>query len=143
MCSGIEFDDQLHLWQDPAVQLPVLRRDGSVQWLPWGGRHGIETRFFQGPCARLESLRAGKWQRFSPRPVKIPLTRYMERDARGRPYWVKVRPGQYLQGVLATQAGEQRVYVVTTESPAAFRHVQERWPRVIPDGSTDLSADPA
>lgn len=119
------------------MQLPVLRRDGSVQWLPWGGRHGIETLFFQGPCARLESLRAGKWKRFSPRPVKIPLTRYMERDAKGKPYWVKVEPGQYLQGVVATWGEAQRVYVVTIESPEAYRHVQDRWARVIPDSGTE------
>lgn len=132
MCSGIEYLEQLHVWQDAGVRLPVLRRDGSVTWLPWGGRHGLETVFHEGPCARLESIRAGKWARFSPRPVKIPLSRYMERDSKGRPHWVRVEPGQYLQGLVATSAGEQRVYVVTIESPPAHRHLQPRWPRVLP-----------
>lgn len=131
MCSGIEYEDELHVWQDAAVRLPVLRRDGSVDWLTWGGRHGLETVFHQGPCARLESVRAGKWDRFSPRPVKIPLSRYMERDGKGRPYWVKVEPGECLQGLVASLDGEQRIYVVTVESPEAWRHVQPRWPRVL------------
>lgn len=142
MCSGIEYQDQLHLWQDASVRLPVLRRDGTVQWLPWGGRHGLETVFHQGPCARLESVLAGKWRRFSPRPVKILLSRYMERDARGRPYWVKVEDGQFLQGVLASHGGEQRVYVVTVASPPAYQHVQPRWPRVLPEPPVADVADP-
>ena len=55
----------------------------------------------------------------------------MERDAKGAPYWVKVTEGSYLQGLLATINSEQRVYVVTIETPDEFKHVQPRWPRVI------------
>jgi len=131
MCSGIEYEEQLHVWQDAAVRLPVLLRDGGVAWLPWGGRHGLETIFHEGPCARLESIRAGKWDRFSPRPVKIPLSRYMERDGKGRPCWTRVGPGQHLQGLLASAGGEQRVYVVTVESPEGQGNLQPRQPRVM------------
>ena len=131
MCSGVEHEGQMHLWKDPAVQLPVLLRDGATSWIRWGERHGVQSPFFQGPCARLESIREGKWGRFQPRAVRIPVTRYMERDQKSAPYWVRLEAGHYLQGLLATWAGEQRIYVVTVESPAEFRHVQERWPRVV------------
>lgn len=135
MCSGIELSGQMHLWQDPAVRLPVLMRDGSLNWLPWGARHGLPGPFFQGPCARLESIRDGKWARFNPVPVKIPMDRYLERDAKNKPCWVKAAPGSWLQGLLATWGDEQRVYVVTVETPDEFRHVQPRWPRVISKAS--------
>lgn len=132
MCSGIEYDGQLLVWKDPEVALPVLLRDGSIAYVRWGERHGVVSPFYQGPCARLESIQAGKWRKFNPQPVQIPLTKYMERDAKGKPYWVSVADGEVLQGMIASWAGEQRVYVVTVESPAEFAHIQPRWPRVIP-----------
>ncbi len=131
MCSGIEFDDKIHTWRDPDVKLPVARKDGSIAWVAWGERHGIKSAFVQGPCARLDSIQSGKWDKYSPQPVKIPIQRYMERDIKGAPYWVKVSPGSYLQGLIATINSDRRVYVVTIETPDEFRHVQPRWPRVI------------
>lgn len=131
MCSGIEYQNQMHLWSDPEVRLPVLLKDGELSWLHWGARHGIESPFFQGPCARLESIKMGKWSRFNPVAVKIPMDRYMERDAKGKPYWVKTNEAEMLQGLVATWQDERRIYVVTVETPQAFAHVQPRWPRVI------------
>ncbi len=131
MCSGIEYSDTLLLWRDSAVELPVLLRGGEISWVRWGERHGVVSAFFQGPCARLESIQACKWKRLSPTPVKIPMQRYMERNAKGAPYWVKAPVGSVLQGLLAEADGEHRVYVVTVDSPAEYRHVQPRWPRVI------------
>ena len=131
MCSGIEHEDQLLLWKDPEVRLPVRRRDGSLAWLRWGERHGVKGPFVEGPCARLESIRAGRWSRFQPVPVRIPVSRYMERDARGTPYWVKPPSGACLQGLVATWQGEQRLYVVTVPAPPEHAHVQPRWPRVL------------
>jgi hypothetical protein len=73
----------------------------------------------------------GKWDRYQPKAVKIPMDRYMERDSKNKPYWVKTEPEQVLQGLVATWQGEQRIYVVTVETPTEFQHVQPRWPRVI------------
>lgn len=134
MCSGIEYQSQMYLWQNSDVRLPVQMRDGSVSWIKWGERHGIRSPFFQGPCARLESVKAQKWARFHPRAVKIPMERYMERDIRAKPYWVKADEGSFLQGLLARWGNEHRVYVVTTETPAEFQHIQPRWPRVVCTG---------
>ncbi len=131
MCSGIEYQDALLTWQNTPVKLPVLLRNGEIAWLRWGELHGTQSPFVHGPCARLDSIQSGKWDRYQPRPVKIPLTRYMERDSRGAPCWIKVGPGQHLQGLVATWQGEQRLYVVTVETPKKFRHVQQRWPRVL------------
>lgn len=132
MCSGIELQGEMHLWADPEVRLPALLRNGGLSWLRWGERHGTkDSPFHHGPCARLESIQSNKWDHFAPRPVKIPVDRYMERDQKGRPYWVKVEPGQFLQGMIATVGGDQRIYVVTVETPPEFAHVQPRWPRVL------------
>lgn len=63
MCSGIELNGEMHLWRDAEVKLPVLNKDGSISWLRWGERHGVKSAFVQGPCARLDSIQLGKWQR--------------------------------------------------------------------------------
>ena len=134
MCSGIELDGQMHLWKDPEVKLPVVMKNGSLTWLRWGERHGVQSPFFQGPCARLESIKERKWARFNPRAVKIPIDRYMERDQKGAPYWVKPDAGSFLQGLVASWGEEQRVYVVTVETPEPFVYMQLRWPRVVVPG---------
>lgn len=131
MCSGIEYLDALITWQNEPVKLPVRLRNGDITWIRWGELHGRQSSFVHGPCARLDSIQSGKWDRFQPHPVKIPLARYMERDSRGAPVWIKVNPDQHLQGLIATWQGEQRIYVVTVETPKNFRHMQPRWPRLL------------
>jgi len=96
----------MHLWKDTEVHLPVRLKDGTLKWIPWGERHGVKSPFFQGPCARLESIKERKWDRFNPRSVKIVMDRYMECDLKNKPYWVKATEGAVLQGLLATWGDE-------------------------------------
>lgn len=131
MCSGVEYQGEMHLWSDPEAHLPVRLKGGDLAWVRWGARHGVESPFFQGPCARLDSIKMGKWARFKPIPVRIPIERYMERNIRGKPYWVKTKSAETLQGLVATWEGQHRVYVVTVDTPTEFQHVQPRWPRVL------------
>ncbi|RZU45182.1 hypothetical protein EV700_1997 [Fluviicoccus keumensis] len=130
MCSAIEVNDHIISFGDHKI-LPVLLRNGDVRWLRWGERHGVPSPWIAGPCARLDSIQAGKWDRYQPVPVKLPVRRYMERNARNKPYWVRLNEGEYLQGLAARVGDEVRVYVVTVDTPAAYRHVSDRWPRVI------------
>lgn len=55
----------------------------------------------------------------------------MERDAEGKPYWVKTDEAMVLQGLVATWRNTQRICVVTVDTPQEFAHVQPRWPRVL------------
>lgn len=54
------------------------------------------------------------------------MQRYMEPDAKHKHYWVKAPEGFVLQGLLARWGDQQRVYVVTIDSPPEFQHVQPR-----------------
>lgn len=137
MCSGVEFKGRIITFADEAPALPVLLRDGGICWVPWGARHGVPSPWVAGTCARLDSIHAGKWDRYHPVPVKIPVDRVMERDGRNRPYWVKLGGNQWLQGLVARAGEDRRVYVVTVETPAAYRHVSDRWPRVM-DGQGEV-----
>ncbi|PHS68199.1 MAG: hypothetical protein COB23_09495 [Methylophaga sp.] len=42
--------------------------------------------------------------------------------------------GQYLQGLLARDNNEQRIYVVTIEPEVEDAQIHNRWPRVVQNG---------
>lgn len=96
----------------------------------WGRRRGEPGELPLGGWARLESIRAGVWDRWQPQPVRLRLQGFMEKDIEGESHWFELTPGQWVQGLVARQGGEQRVYVVTItpEMPEAIHH---RWPRIV------------
>lgn len=98
----------------PGVRLPVRTRSGAVQLLPWGRREGEPGPFPLGCCASLEAIKAGEWDYWFPIPVKLPLTRMLERGRDGRCSWsYPLVRGQCIQGLVARDGAERRVYVVT------------------------------
>ena len=44
---------------------------------------------------------------------------------------IPLKPGQYIQGALATVFAEQRVYVVAVPPPAEYAEVRPCWPRIV------------
>lgn len=138
MCGGVQYGDGITTYfPNPYAKLPLLLRDGSVIDLPWGRRREQEGRLPQGGWARLDSLQAGRWNRYNARNVKIMVDAFMEKDHSGRSQWFEVTKGQCIHGIVAQNGMEQRVYVVTItpEDPEAIHH---RWPRIVPmnPGST-------
>jgi putative SOS response-associated peptidase YedK len=136
MCGGVEFRDgegrRRVYFPQPGAALPVRRRDGSLSLVPWGRRENENIDLPRGGWARLESIRAGKWRRYRPRPVLIAVERFMEKDRSGRSHWYAVPPGYSIQGLLAHDGDEQRVYVVTTAPPGSeAAAVHDRWPRLV------------
>lgn len=137
MCGGARYTDQSgKVWTiyfpRPKAALPVLKKDGGIDWVTWGRRREEEAPFFvPGGWARLDSIQAGKWARFAPRPVLLPLRSFMEKDRQRRSHWIEVPPGEAIQGLLATYGSEARVYVVTTDTPAEYHWIHDRWPRLV------------
>jgi hypothetical protein len=60
------------------------------------------------------------------------VTQFLERDIEDNCHWHTLTPGQYLQGVLAQEGNEVRVYVVTLTLPM-LQTTFERWPRILID----------
>jgi putative SOS response-associated peptidase YedK len=141
MCAGVEIEGQEKAariyFPVTTAMLPVLMKDGSVVNLPWGARreenagNGGQRRWPEGGWARLESIKAGRWNAYEPVPVKIPARGYMEKDNEGRSHWFKLESGEYIQGLVASIGEERRVYVVTIETPPQFAQVHDRWPRIV------------
>ena len=137
MCGGVKYTDKSGKeWKvyfpSPKAALPVLKKDGEVDWVTWGKRKEEVDRFFAlGGWARLDSVQAGKWQRFHPRPVLLPVQSFMEKDHERQSHWIDVPQGQLIQGLLATHEDQARVYVITTDTPAECHWIHDRWPRLV------------
>jgi hypothetical protein len=134
MCLEVIYDvDGLEVrttFDNPRARLPVRRRGGGLLLLPWGRRPRQHGALPGGGWARLESIRAGEWDRWFPRPVKLSVRRFAERDGLGEIRWFEVTRGQWLQGLLAREGAEQRIYVVTL-APTRLDAVCDRWPRIL------------
>ena len=137
MCGGIKYtDQQSKAWTvyfpSPKAALPVIKKDGTTEWVTWGKRKDEdEPNFPNGGWARLDSIKAGKWQRYQPKPVLLPIQAFMEKDAEKVSHWFDVKPDQVIQGLLTIHDDMARVYVVTTDTPSEFSYIHDRWPRLI------------
>jgi hypothetical protein len=94
-----------------------------------------------GGWARLASIKNEKeknqWNLYLPRPVQIPASKFMEKDHEGRACWYEVTKGKCLQGLLARQENEYRLYIVTID-PEDLTNCHYRWPHVITYGAKPL-----
>ncbi|TDR79979.1 hypothetical protein [Paludibacterium purpuratum] len=141
MCAGIEYAG-VRLYFKDTPTLPILRRDGGVDWVQWGVPYGRDMPgLWAGACARRESLLAGKWHRLQPRPVKIPCSAYMERDPHKQAVWFPVPARHAIQGalvrvdpeMLSVARSDHRaiVYVVTEPAEGEVALIHDRMPRLI------------
>ncbi len=134
MCGGVYYstsDQDIRVYfPNPAAQLPVKTRSGHSTLLPWGRRHEQAGTLPLGGWARLDSIYAGRWDRWFPLAVKLPVKSFMEKDLEGHSHWYDLSKGQWIQGLVARHQQERRVYVVTIE-PELPEAVHDRWPRII------------
>lgn len=135
MCGGVHFEHQGEVlksfFPNPRAQLPLLRRDGGIELIGWGRRKGQEGDLPITGWARLDSIYAGKWDKYFPKPVRIPVLRFMEKNYENVSKWYDLIPSQCLQGLFIQHNNERRVYVVTVEPEMAERDYHERMPRII------------
>jgi hypothetical protein len=149
MCLGVEYYENgervVVLFGRANARLPVRTRNGRVVMVKWGTRTadlGVEDEsgpghiktWPGGAWAWLGDVRAGKWDKLTPKPVKIIATRFMVLDEQQVQRWFPLPRRCHLQGLLADAGRERRVYVVTVPAPPTYRF----WPRIVgaaPPGS--------
>ncbi len=54
----------------------------------------------------------------------------MEKDAEKVPHWIEVPQGKSIEALVVKHNDEQRVFVVTEDTPEEFAWVHDRWPRL-------------
>ncbi len=134
MCGGVYYSvndgDIRFYFPNPKARLPVRMRSGGTQLLYWGRRLGQAGKLPLGGWARLDGIYEGRWDRWFPTPVKVPVKSFMEQDLEGRSHWYDLTKGQWIQGLVARYQHERRVYVVTVE-PELADTMYSRWPRIM------------
>jgi hypothetical protein len=139
MCGGvyytIEGQDIRVYFPNPKATLPVKMKKNRIELLPWGRRKDQAGILPLGGWARLDSIYAGRWDKWFPKPVKLPVKSFMEKDLEGHSHWFDLTKGQCIQGLIARDKHEQRLYVVTV-TPELEDAVHNRWPRIINTMST-------
>ena len=143
MCGGVYFrygDDVLRMYfPNPKAVLPILKKDGTIILLPWGRRLNQSGNLPMGGWAKQDSIYAGRWDKYFPTPLKIPVLSFMEKDFEGHPHWYDLNKGQYIQGLLAKDNNELRVYIVTIEPDVEDASIHERWVRVVQSGQSSAN----
>ena len=134
MCGGVYYthsnQDVRVYFPNPKAVLPVKTKTGGIDLLPWGRRREQSGKLPLGGWARLESIYAGRWDRWFPLSVKLPVKSFMEKDLEDHPRWYDLVRGQWVQGLIAREGGERRVYVVTI-APEDAEAQHARWPRIL------------
>lgn len=105
-------------------------RSGNTKLFEWGRREKEDGHLPATGWARMDSIQDGKWARYHPRPVRIIVDRYMEKDNDRNSHWFKLEPGYYIEGLLTQVGDERRVYVITEPPPAYLAEIRNRWPRI-------------
>lgn len=135
MCGGVSYTihgvKETMYFPNPYAQLPLLHKDGSVHFYPWGRRAGQVGNLPKGGWARQDSIRAGKWQYYYPLPVKIVVDAYMEKNFQDQSIWYDLKQGHYIQGLLAKLDGDIRVYIVTVQPEFELKYTHKRLPRIV------------
>lgn len=134
MCKGAMYRHRRQeiraSFSNPGARLPVAKRYGEPALLPWGRRRNESGALPFGGWAHLDAIKAGRWDRWQPRPVRLVLLAFMETDIQGGDYWFELNDGQWVQGLVAREGKEHRVYVVTL-TPEMPDALHPRWPRII------------
>lgn len=134
MCSGVYYSlngqDTRVYFPNPAASLPARTRNGCTRLLPWGRRSTQAGQLPLGGWARLDAVYAGRWDRWFPVPVKVPVRSFMEKDLEGHTRWYDLTRGQWIQGLVARDRHERRIYIVTL-IPEMADAIHDRWPRIL------------
>lgn len=140
MCGGVEFkafnpktgrlEYRRVYFPMPHAKLPVVGSKGAAL-VTWGKRENElpGSDLPRGGWARMDSLNAGKWKRFNPQPVIIPVNQFMEKDKEKVSHWFQLQGDQVIQGVGIIHQGSPVVYVVTVEGNET--NVHDRMPSVL------------
>ena len=79
----------------------------------------------------MDSIEAGKWDRYNPQPVTLAAQRFMEKDAEKVSHWIAVPQGFAIQALVVQHEADKRLYIVTEDTPPEYSWVHDRWPKLI------------
>src|SRR5580658_7248841 len=82
------------------AMLPVQLASGEIKLVTWGRRQHENSEMPLGGWARLNAIHDGKWSQYIPKPVRLPIDKFMQTDFEGHAHWYTIAKGQWIQGLL-------------------------------------------
>jgi len=115
---------------NPKALLPVRMANGQIKRIAWGRRQVQVGELPLGGWAALTAIYQGKWNSYQPKPIQLPILKFMEKDFEGNTHWYDVVSGLWIQGLMARESNESRIYIVTI-TPESHTTYHNRWPRIM------------
>ncbi len=112
------------------AMLPVHKNKDQIIQVLWGRRKKEAGKLPLGGWASQDSINNGKWDKYFPKVVKIPLLKFQENDFEGDSNWFDITAGQWVQGLLVQENEEKRVYIITL-TPERICSTYNRWPSIV------------
>jgi hypothetical protein len=136
MCGAIKFHhgntEMTVYFPNPTAALPVRLKSGGHGLIRWGRRNDEPGMLPAGGWARYDSVLDGAWDKYFPKPVLITAGQFMEKDRQGKSHWYTLAAATYIQGLIARDGDEQRIYVVTIDTDNGdHEDIHECWPRIV------------
>ncbi|GIS41384.1 MAG: hypothetical protein Ct9H90mP13_12300 [Pseudomonadota bacterium] len=107
MCGGASYtyngEHMRVYFPNPKAKLPVIKKESDTKLILWGRRKGQSGRLPLGGWARLDSFMLEFGTEGFPKPVKIPVQSFMEKDHKGKSHWFDLVKGQWIQGLFAIE----------------------------------------
>ncbi len=120
-------------FSEEKAMLPVKLKTGETKLVTWGRRENENSEMPLGGWARLTGIKKDKnhqWNMYSPKPVQLPVEKFMEKNFESQSCWYEVTKGKCIQGLLAQQENDYRIYIVTVD-PEDLMNCHYRWPHII------------
>lgn len=134
MCRGAVFEYKGQIitsfFSSHTATLPVSTFKKATTLVRWGKRPTEDGNFPLGDCAPLEYIKKGRYDQFAPKPVRLPIRKFLERKFDGGYQWYKLLDCNWVQGLLASDGNEHRVYIVTI-TPTVANADFAQWPRIL------------
>jgi hypothetical protein len=141
MCHRVIFDYQggprTVSFKNPYAKLPVLLRNGQLKFLPWGRREFHQCPFPLGSSICLKEIKAGKFDTFFPKPVKLPIKAFLVSTQDGATRWFHLPQDKWLQGVILRNLDDMHVFIVSLMEHGFDEYLN--WPRILVSGNKSLS----
>ncbi len=143
MCEAVLYDylGQLRksFFTNSIAKLPVVASFERIKFVPWGRRE-LEQKIDLpvGSSLLREDILNGKYDSFSPKAVRLPILKFLEKDCKGTHHWYEVIKGSFMQGVLLGYNDELRVYVITIR-PITPDASYNSWPRLLYNTSFEIT----
>lgn len=96
-------------------QLPMMGASES-EHMTWGRNQYENGNLPIGGWCRQDLLAQGAFDHWQPQFVRLPVKGFAIHNMLARLHWFEVSPGEYLQGVILTEAGERRLYLVIMQT---------------------------